>query len=90
MQVNQLGTLIRNPVSPVSTSASSIPISLQSDVPVFGMQDFRLFHHFIEVAYPHHPIGNDSVWKHEIPSISSDVGNLLPVPPPPDFGTNAV
>jgi hypothetical protein len=81
MQVNQLGTLIRNTVSPVSTSASSIPISLQSNVPVFSPQDFRLFQHFIETAYPHHPIGNDSIWQHEIPSIASDVGTSLPSSP---------
>ena len=38
------------------------------------MLDFRLFYRFIEKAYPHHPIGNDSVWTHEIPSISHNVG----------------
>ncbi|KAM3084367.1 hypothetical protein ACMFMG_001527 [Clarireedia jacksonii] len=47
------------------------------DGPVFNMIDFRLFHHFIQVAYPHHPIGNDSVWTHEIPSIASNYDFLL-------------
>ncbi|KAF7918135.1 uncharacterized protein EAE97_011906 [Botrytis byssoidea] len=41
------------------------------------MVDFRLFHHFIQEAYPHHPIGNDSVWTHEIPSIASNHDYLL-------------
>ncbi|TVY31630.1 Sterol uptake control protein, partial [Lachnellula subtilissima] len=78
IQANQPGALtIRNPASPIFTSVSSIPISLQPNRPTFNMQDFRLFNHFIEVAYPHHPIGDDSVWKHEIPSISSDYDYLL-------------
>lgn len=57
-----------------------IPLLLfQSEIPVFTMHDFRLFDHFIQVAYPHHPVGNDSVWTHEIPSLASDVRipNLL-------------
>lgn len=37
------------------------------------MQDFRLFNHFVQTAHPFHPLGNDAVWTHEIPSISSDV-----------------
>jgi hypothetical protein len=37
------------------------------------MQDFRLFYNFIEDAYPHHPLDNDSIWKHEIPSIAHNV-----------------
>ncbi|TGO45925.1 hypothetical protein BCON_0355g00040 [Botryotinia convoluta] len=45
--------------------------------PVFSMVDFRLFHHFIQEAYPHHPIGNDSVSTHEIPSIASNHDYLL-------------
>ena len=32
--------------------------------------DLRLFHHFLTVAYPHLPAGNDSVWTREIPKIA--------------------
>jgi hypothetical protein len=59
-----------------------LPRSLQAHdrPPVFGMQDMRLFNHFIQNAYPNHPHGNDSVWTHEIPSLASDVSmtTLLP------------
>jgi hypothetical protein len=50
---------------------------IQSSIPVFTMQDFRLFNHFIQSAYPSRPFGNDSIWTHEIPSISSHVSNNL-------------
>jgi hypothetical protein len=40
---------------------------------MFTTQEFRLFNHFIQTAYPHEPAGNDSIWTHEIPSIALDV-----------------
>ena len=49
-------------------------MSLQSPTATFTMQDFRLFHYFIQSAYPHLPIGNDSIWTHDIPCISHNVG----------------
>jgi len=57
-----------------------LPRTLQSHdtPPVFGMEDMRLFNHFIQNAYPNHPHGNDSVWTHEIPSLASNVSLLLP------------
>lgn len=48
-------------------------IQLHDAPPVFTMEDMRLFNHFIQRAYPHHPSGNDSIWTHEIPSLASDV-----------------
>ncbi|KAF7511716.1 hypothetical protein GJ744_003879 [Endocarpon pusillum] len=33
----------------------------------FNMDDMRCFHHFLTVAYPHLPLGNDSVWVQDIP-----------------------
>ena len=50
-----------------------IPANPQTLAPLYTMQDFRLFQNFIKTAYPHHPIGNDSVWIHEIPNIAYDV-----------------
>jgi Fungal specific transcription factor domain len=32
--------------------------------------DLRFFHHFLTVAYPHLPAGNDSIWVMEIPKIA--------------------
>jgi hypothetical protein len=37
------------------------------------MQDIRLFHKFIQDAYPHYPIGNDYVWTHDIPNLAHSV-----------------
>lgn len=52
-----------------------LPRSIQSHgkPPVFGMEDMRLFNHFIQIAYPNHPHGNDSIWTHEVPSLASEV-----------------
>ena len=40
----------------------------------FTMQDFRLFNHFKSDSHPFHPIGNEKIWTHEVPSISHKVG----------------
>ncbi|KPI37317.1 uncharacterized protein AB675_1534 [Cyphellophora attinorum] len=32
--------------------------------------DLRFLHHFLTIAYPHLPAGNDSIWQHEIPQIA--------------------
>lgn len=71
--MSQVGALIQKP----RPNANAIPTTIQTQGPVFTMQDFRLFNHFIQAAYPHHPPENDSVWTHEIPSIASDVCCLL-------------
>lgn len=51
-----------------------VPSSVHTQGPVFNMLDFRLFNAFVQDYYPHHPIGNDHVWRHEVPCIASDVG----------------
>jgi hypothetical protein len=61
------------PPSPVL----QIQKSLDEDRPLFTMEDFRLFNHFLNAAYPHVPVGNESIWTHEIPSLSSDYDFLL-------------
>ncbi|CAG8972413.1 hypothetical protein HYALB_00001101 [Hymenoscyphus albidus] len=55
----------------------SIPALPQVQGPVFNANDFRLFQNFIDSAYPHHPTGSESVWKHEIPAIAHEHGYLL-------------
>ncbi|KAG4442101.1 hypothetical protein IFR05_002387 [Cadophora sp. M221] len=72
IQITQVGPVIRRP-----SSASSIPVNPQLPPPVFTIQDFRLFNHFVQSAYPSHPVGNDAVWTHEIPSIAPDYEFLL-------------
>ncbi|TVY85085.1 Sterol uptake control protein [Lachnellula suecica] len=73
----QLGTPTFTPAPPPSPRSSSIPKVVFFEGPKINTQDFKLFHHFIESAYPHQPIQSDSVWKHEIPSISSNHDYLL-------------
>lgn len=73
IQINHTGALVQKRAS---QSAPILSMNPQLPMPVFAMQDFRLFNHFIQSAYPHQPIGNDSVWKQEIPSIASDVSTF--------------
>jgi hypothetical protein len=42
----------------------------QHQVPLFSLQDMRFFQHFLLNCYPHHPLGSESLWTHEIPSLS--------------------
>ncbi|KAI8200264.1 Sterol uptake control protein 2 [Colletotrichum sp. SAR 10_76] len=49
------------------TGASSAP---HHQVPLFSLQDMRFFQHFMLQCYPHHPIGNENIWTHEIPCLS--------------------
>lgn len=44
------------------------------------MQDMRCFQHFMLRCYPHHPVGNEDVWTHEVPCLSHSVS--LPSHPP--------
>ncbi|KAF4630476.1 hypothetical protein G7Y89_g7661 [Cudoniella acicularis] len=72
----QVRTVIRKAQSPVRAYAQ-IPMGIQHQIPVFNMQDFRLFNYFIEKAYPHHPIESDWIWTHDIPNIAADHDYLL-------------
>ncbi|KAE9377595.1 hypothetical protein N431DRAFT_434776 [Stipitochalara longipes BDJ] len=72
IQINQVGVVIRNPMPELV-----IPAAPQSNLPVFTMQDFRFFQHFIDSAYPHHPIDNDWQWTHDVPSMACDYDFLL-------------
>jgi hypothetical protein len=33
----------------------------------------RFFQHYLMYCYPHHPIGSEDVWLHEIPCLSHKV-----------------
>ena len=82
MNQAQSGSIIRRPPQvpqpQLYEGNSLIERSLdENSMPVFTMQDFRLFSHFVNTAYPHHPVGNESIWTHEIPSLASDYDFLL-------------
>ncbi|KAG7132489.1 Sterol uptake control protein 2 like [Verticillium longisporum] len=42
----------------------------QHKIPIFTMEDMRFFQHFLLQCYPHHPLGNENVWTHEVPCLS--------------------
>ncbi|PMD12236.1 hypothetical protein NA56DRAFT_652656 [Hyaloscypha hepaticicola] len=45
-------------------------VNLQGTPTIFSLMDMRLFHHFLMDAYPHLPVGNDSVWLCQVPLIA--------------------
>jgi hypothetical protein len=45
--------------------------------PVLDLKSIRLFHHFITVAYPHLPAGNERVWTDKIPLIAQQREYLM-------------
>ncbi|KAI1107326.1 hypothetical protein F4804DRAFT_297596 [Jackrogersella minutella] len=49
----------------------------QHQVPLFSLQDMRFFQHFLLTCFPHHPIGNESIWTHEIPCLSQTYEYLM-------------
>ncbi|KAL3420439.1 C6 zinc finger protein [Phlyctema vagabunda] len=78
IQIRQIGSDQRCiiPKNPVISPFAERP---QIDRYRFDMQDFRLFHHFVESAYPHEPPNNQSAWTHEIPIIASNVSSFPPM-----------
>lgn len=49
----------------------------QHQIPLFSLQDMRFFQHFLFQCYPHHPIGAENVWTHEIPCLSQKYEYLM-------------
>ncbi|KAK3304553.1 uncharacterized protein B0T15DRAFT_399348 [Chaetomium strumarium] len=49
----------------------------QHQVPLFSLQDMRFFQHFLLNCYPHHPIGSEDLWTHEIPCLSQRYEYLM-------------
>ncbi|OTA53450.1 hypothetical protein K449DRAFT_390295 [Hypoxylon sp. EC38] len=49
----------------------------QHQVPLFSLQDMRFFQHFLLNCFPHHPLGNESIWTHEIPCLSQNYEYLM-------------
>ncbi|KAI2784008.1 hypothetical protein F4815DRAFT_262625 [Daldinia loculata] len=49
----------------------------QNQVPLFSLQDMRFFQHFLQTCFPHQPIGNETIWTHEIPCLSQNYKYLM-------------
>ncbi|KAI0096461.1 hypothetical protein F4814DRAFT_129059 [Daldinia grandis] len=49
----------------------------QNQVPLFSLQDMRFFQHFLQTCFPHQPIGNETIWTHEIPCLSQNYEYLM-------------
>ncbi|KAI0406301.1 C6 zinc finger protein [Xylaria palmicola] len=49
----------------------------QHQIPLFSLQDMRFFQHFLLSCFPHHPLGNDSIWTHEVPCLSQNYEYLM-------------
>ncbi|PTB67361.1 hypothetical protein BBK36DRAFT_65128 [Trichoderma citrinoviride] len=41
-----------------------------NQIPLFSLQDMRCFQYFLTQCYPHHPLKQEEIWTHEIPSIA--------------------
>ncbi|PFH62055.1 hypothetical protein XA68_15263 [Ophiocordyceps unilateralis] len=49
----------------------------QHQIPLFSLQDMRLFQHFLTQCYPVHPLKQDEIWTHEIPCIAHNHDFLM-------------
>ncbi|CAK7232392.1 hypothetical protein SEUCBS140593_008245 [Sporothrix eucalyptigena] len=49
----------------------------QHQIPLFSLQDMRFFQHFLLNCSPNHPLGNQSLWTHEIPCLSHSYDYLM-------------
>ncbi|RCI17230.1 hypothetical protein L249_2441 [Ophiocordyceps polyrhachis-furcata BCC 54312] len=50
----------------------------QNQIPLFSLQDMRLFQHFLTQCYPvMHPLKQDGIWTHEIPCIAHNHDFLM-------------
>lgn len=62
---------------PLTIARRPQPASLSLTNDSFTMTDMRLFHHFLTMAYPHLPLGNEKVWVNEIPKFAQEHGYLM-------------
>ncbi|KAH7040496.1 uncharacterized protein B0I36DRAFT_310807 [Microdochium trichocladiopsis] len=49
----------------------------QHQIPLFSLHDMRFFQHFLQTCFPTHPLGNESVWTHEVPCLAQDHEYLM-------------
>jgi hypothetical protein len=77
--------------SSLSMSVPSPIMQPQATPTVFSMVDMRYFHHFLVRAYPHLPVGSDSIWTLHIPAYAHKVSarKFLHVYSNTDLGSTA-
>ncbi|KFA66165.1 hypothetical protein S40285_03373 [Stachybotrys chlorohalonatus IBT 40285] len=46
-------------------------------IPLFSLQDMRVFQHFLTQCYPHHPLKQEEIWTHEIPCLAHNHDFLM-------------
>jgi hypothetical protein len=61
----------------VETDSCARPGQPQHQIPLFSLQDMRFFQHFLLQCYPHQPLGNDTIWTHEVPCLSQKYEYLM-------------
>ncbi|KAK6845123.1 hypothetical protein PG995_015233 [Apiospora arundinis] len=49
----------------------------QHQIPLFSLQDMRFFQHFLMNCVPHHPLGNEAIWTHEMPCLAQNHEYLM-------------
>jgi hypothetical protein len=57
----------------IATPSIPQPLVAASDVLQFSLTDLKFFHHFLVVAHPHLPLGNEEVWVQKIPLFAQEV-----------------
>ena len=57
----------------IATPSIPQPLVAASDALQFSLTDLKFFHHFLVVAHPHLPLGNEEVWVQKIPLFAQEV-----------------
>lgn len=60
--------------------ANLLPAQPHHQIPLFSLQDMRVFQHFLTQCYPHHPLKQEEIWTHEIPCLAHNVGSFRSLP----------
>ncbi|KAI1766608.1 hypothetical protein GGR53DRAFT_485927 [Hypoxylon sp. FL1150] len=58
-------------------AAPQVVYQPRHQVPLFSLQDMRFFQHFLLTCFPHHPLGNETIWTHEVPCLSQTYEYLM-------------
>lgn len=72
-----------NPVNLRFGNSSSVPLAGRPSHPIslvndgFTLRDLRLFHHFLNHAYPSLPLGNQAIWIRDVPQLVYEYDHLM-------------
>lgn len=56
-----------------ASMAGALVVQPTASPTVFSLEDMHFFHHFMVRAYPHLPVGADSLWQSSIPAFAHQV-----------------